>query len=78
MNALKIKVYNHTGAPTDVFTAEPGNHMRAIIGKHGELRIAEITTHQDVDIETKKQIETQQIVVVIHSTQWSRYENGDV
>ena len=77
MNAKKIHVYSAGGAK-DTFTADANKSMRVIIGKHGELRIMEVEILEDVDIEKKQQLEHITTLCVIHSSQWLRYENGDV
>lgn len=58
MNALKIKVsLPHITAKVLHTVSQQGRYLRCIIGKHGELRINEVETLDDVDIETKKNLE---------------------
>jgi hypothetical protein len=75
VNALKIIV--HTDASILTFEAIPERTLRAMIGKHGELRIMQIQTHEDVDIETKQQMETVKYLRTFNRLYWADYENGD-
>lgn len=82
MNALKIRVQT-TSASTAATTfwvdyeAPEGRSLRALIDKHGNLRIIQVQTHQDVDIETKQQLETIHTVEVWNHNDWRRYCDGN-
>jgi len=77
MNALKITVFLTTHDPI-TFDAKPDRSLRALIGKHGELRILQIHTYEDVDIETKQQKETFKYIAVYNTSVWTSYENDDI
>ena len=76
MNAHKINIYCKGGA-IHKFTADTDRHLRAMIGKHGQLIIAQVEVHEDVDIETKKQLETVTYVIVYNAPEWQYYANDD-
>ncbi len=77
MIAQKIHVYSPINA-TKTFVAQQGRFLKALVGRQGELRILQIEVHEDVDIETKKQLETVVVIRVFNRTQWEDYENGDL
>lgn len=81
MNALQIKVqvatHSHTLNDWVEYNAPDGHSLRALIDKHGNLRIVQVLTHQDVDIETKTQLETVHTVEVWNHDEWRRYSDGN-
>ncbi len=72
------KIHVNTVDPTLTFVAAEGKFLRVYIGKQGEMRLLQVEVHEDVDIETKKQLETISTVRVWNRTQWEDYENGDL
>ena len=72
------KIHVHTDAAHLTFVASEGKFLRVYIGKQGEMRILQVEVHEDVDIETKKQLETISTIRVWNRTQWEDYENGDL
>ena len=76
MNAMKINVFISSG-PICEFTAITDRTLRAIVGKHGELRILQIQTLEDLNIETGKQKELHKTLSVFNHDYWNLYENND-
>lgn len=74
MEARHIKVHLVKGGPVE-YQAAADRILRAILGKWGELRIFQVEILEDVNIETKKQLE-RVVTVDTHATGvWRRYTN---
>ena len=77
MNALKITVHLKDGVEVIKFKAIADRTLRAIVGKHGELRIIQIHTLEDLNIETGRQKEIYKILSVFNHDYWGKYEDND-
>lgn len=61
----------------ETFIARENRTLRAFVGRHGELRICQVETLEDVDIETHKQKENVTYLKIFAENVWSTYSNDD-
>lgn len=81
MDAKSITVVLRADVPGDpqeseTYTAHEGYTLRALIGKHIDLRILEVKILDDVNIETGKIIEEIEYIEIHAPDTWTSYRNN--
>ena len=76
MNTKNVRVQARAGNDWVSYKAPDERFLRAILGKHGELRILEVETLLDADIERKEQLENIHTVDVWANGTWRRYSDA--